>query len=195
MAKSGQFHAKYNYLKNRFFFSGFYCSTIDMAHSFRKSRVPGSSAWHILEPFFISVCGNIPLASGFHISSYLLSLFLSNRGKLKIHHILHANFFSFLIFHELESTDISTPQQLPVRSPHIYSFSSFQLRLEMLFCDKSFSVHVNISINKFVGPNVSQKPEQKFCIIMLITHVSILLTWDVRWFNFVRRHCWTNSVR
>ena len=35
-----------------------------------------------------------------------------------------------------------------------------------------------------LGWNVWQKPKYKFCVIMLITHVSILMRWDVKWFNF-----------
>ena len=35
-----------------------------------------------------------------------------------------------------------------------------------------------------LGWSVWQKPKYKFCVIMLITHVSTLLRWDVKWFNF-----------
>ena len=35
-----------------------------------------------------------------------------------------------------------------------------------------------------LGWNVWQKPKYKFCVIMLITHISTLLRWDVKWFNF-----------
>ena len=72
-----------------------------VAHSLRKREVPGSSPGHgTSEFFFLLVCDDI---------------------KLDVPGTLNVNFCSFLIFHELESTDISTPQQLP-RGRHAYSF-------------------------------------------------------------------------
>ena len=68
-------------------------------------------------------------------------VFFSNRGKLDTPSTFHVNFCSFLIFHELESTDISTPQQRPARGRHVYSFL-FELRLELLVYDSSVSVNV-----------------------------------------------------
>ena len=48
-----------------------------------------------------------------------------------------------------------------------------------------------------LGWNVWQKPKYKFSMIMLITQVSTLLRWDVKWFNFCQptSHCRTNNVR
>ena len=51
---------------------------------------------------------------------------------------------SFMISHELGSTDISTTQHLPARGLHVYSFL-----LEVLDCDRS--ILVNVTTNKFVG--------------------------------------------
>ena len=67
---------------------------------------------------------DILLACDSYISFHSLSLFLSNWGKLDISGTFHANFCSFQIFYELESTDISTPQQLPASGRHVYSFLS-----------------------------------------------------------------------
>ena len=54
----------------------------------------------------------------------LFKLVFSNWGKLDISSTFHANFCSFLIFHELESTDTSIPQQLPARGRNVHSFFS-----------------------------------------------------------------------
>ena len=82
-----------------------------------------SRAQHLTEFFFLLVYYYILLACDFYISSHSLSFF-SNWGKLDVPSIFHVSFSSFLIFHELESTDISIPQQLPARGRHVYSFLS-----------------------------------------------------------------------
>ena len=51
------------------------------------------------------------------------------------------NLCSFLIFYELESTDISTPQQLPARGRHVYSFL-ISAGTQLLVGDRSISVNV-----------------------------------------------------
>ena len=51
-----------------------------------------------------------------------ISLFFSNWGKLDVPSTFHVNFCSLPIFHQLESTDIPTPQQLSARGRHVYSF-------------------------------------------------------------------------
>ena len=57
-------------------------------------------------------------------SAGIQSLQTSIEIKLCQNHQNHVNFCLLLIFHELESTDISTPQQLPARSRHVCSFLS-----------------------------------------------------------------------
>ena len=48
---------------------------------------------------------------------------------------------------------------------------------------RSLLVNV-ITHTHLLGWNVWQKPKYKFCVIMFITHVSTLLRWDVKLFNF-----------
>ena len=98
-----------------------------------------SHAWHLTEFFFLLVY-HILLASDFYISFHSLSLFLSNWGKLNVSHTFYANFCSFLISHELESSNISTPQQLPARAS-MFTTSWVQLWLELLVCEVSFGEH------------------------------------------------------
>ena len=57
------------------------------------------------------------LACDLYISFHSLSLLFSNGGKLDVSGTFHVHFCSFLIFHELESTDISNPQQLLAKGP------------------------------------------------------------------------------
>ena len=63
------------------------------------------------------------------------------------------------------------------------------LQLFEFSCDSSFSFVIGqfqwtSSRTHLLGWNVWQKPKYKFCVIVLITHVSTLLRWDVKWFNF-----------
>ena len=120
--------------------------------SLRKPEVPGSNSRHpTWQSFvFLSVYDDILLARDFYISFHSLSLFFfSNWGGLDIYSTFHANFCSFLIFHEFEFTDISTPQQLTATGRHVYSFLSVQLRLNLFVCDRSVSV--NVITHTFVG--------------------------------------------
>ena len=94
-----------------------------VAHSLHKAEVPGSNPRHPTWQSFSSFqcmmifCLNV-------IFIFLFILFFSNWCGLDIHSTFHANFCSFLIFHEFESTDISIPQQLLARGRHVYSFLS-----------------------------------------------------------------------
>ena len=74
------------------------------------------------------------------------------------------------------------------------------LQLLEFSCDSSCSFAIGqfrwtSSRTHLLDKNVWQKPKYKFCVIMLITHVSTLLRWDVKWLTFVSAHCWTNNVR
>ena len=110
---------------------------------------------------------DILLACDFYISFHSLSLFFSNWGGLDIYSTFHANFCSFLTFHEFESTDISTPQQLPARAAMFTaSWVLVQLRLTLLVCDRSVSV--NVITHTFVGPKCLTETK----IQILCDHVS-----------------------
>ena len=84
-------------------------------------RIPGSPLDRVFLPFSVwwySACLRF---------LYFFSLFklvFSTWGGLDIYSTFHANFCSFLFFHEFESTDISTLQQLPARGRHVHSFLS-----------------------------------------------------------------------
>ena len=129
-----------------------------------------SSVGSFTEFFFLLVCDDILLASDFYISFHSSSLFLSNWGKLNVSHSFHYNFFSFLITHELTY----------INRTAMFTASWVQLRLEWLLCDTWISSRTNL-----LGWNVWQKPKYKLCVIILITHVSTLLRWDVKWFNLI----------
>ena len=134
-----------------------------------ETRGPGfeSCARHLTEFFFLLVYDDILLACDFCISFPSSSLFLSNWGKLNISSTFYANFCSFLISHELGSTDISTPQQLPARGHHVYS------------CNSSCSFVIDQF--RWTSSRTHLKPKYKFCMILLTTRVSTLLRWDVKW--------------
>ena len=155
-----------------------------VAHSLRKREVPGSNPWHGTWQSFSSflVYDDIPLACDFYISFHSLSLFFSNWGKLDVSSTFHVNFCSFLIFHELESTDLSTPQQLPARGRPCLQLLEFSYNSSCSFVIGQFPW--TSSRTHLLGWKVWQKPKYKFYVIMLITHVSTLLRWDVKWFNF-----------
>ena len=87
--------------------------------------------------------------------SNILNLVFSNWSKLDVSGTFHANFCSFLIFHELESTDISNPQQLPATGRHVYSCDSSCLFVIGQFRWTSSRTHL-------LGWNVWQKPKYKF---------------------------------
>ena len=84
-------------------------------------RVPFTTPYRV---FFFLVNDDILITSDFCISFHSLSSFLLNWGRLNVPHTFHANFCSFLISHELKSTDISTPQQPTAWGHHVYSFLS-----------------------------------------------------------------------
>ena len=102
-----------------------------VAHSLRKQEVPGSvPATALHRVFFLLVYDDILLACDFYISfQVLFKVVFSNGSKLDVPGTFNVNFRSFLIFHELESTDISIPQQLPARGRHVYSFLSSAVTL------------------------------------------------------------------
>ena len=56
-------------------------------------------------------------------------------------HTFHANSCSLLISHELESTEISTPQQLPARGHHVYSILSSVPTLAACLLEVNFGEH------------------------------------------------------
>ena len=114
-----------------------------------------------------------PLASDFYVCFHSLSLFLSNWGKLNVSSAFHANFWSFLISRwHINPTATSSKEA-------VMFTASWVQRLELLVCDRSISV--SVITNKFVGLKcLTQTKIQLF----FITHVSILLRWDVKWFNF-----------
>ena len=127
--------------------------------------------------------GDILLVCDFYISFHSLNLFFfSNWGKLDVPSTFHVNFCSFLVFHELESTGISIPQQLPARSRNVYSFlSSAATRVARLWY-VSFGErhHAHICWAEMFDRNQNTN----FVRSCLITHVSTLLSWDVKWSNF-----------
>ena len=155
-----------------------------VAHSLRKQEVPGSvpgTALHRV--FFLLVYDDILLACDFYISfQVLFKVVFSNGSKLDVPGTFNVNFCSFLIFHELESTDISIPQQLPARGPPCLQLLEFSCDSSCLFVMCQF--RCMSSTTNLLGWNVRQKPKYKICVIMFITHVSTLLRWDIEWFNF-----------
>ena len=121
-----------------------------VAYLLHKQEVPGSSPVHtyLIEFFFFLVNDDILLTSDFCMSFHSLSSILSNWERLNVPHTFHANFCSFLISYELQSSDISTSQQLPARSCHVYSFLSSALTRGARLWYRS--ILVNITTNKFV---------------------------------------------
>ena len=124
----------------------------------------------------------------------LSKLVFSNWSGLDIYSTFHANFCSFLIFHEFESTDISTPQQLPARGRHVYSFLSassaatqFARLWQVSFGERH---HAHICWAEMFDRNQNTNFVWS-CQSHTFTHC-----WDgmSNGSTFVSTHCWANNV-
>ena len=125
---------------------------------------------------------------------YSLTLFFSNWGGLDIYSTFYTNFCSFLIFHEFESTDISTPQQLPARGRHVYSLlsaSSAATQFARLWY-VSFGErhHAHICWAEMFDRN------QNTNFVWSCQSHTFTQCWDgmSNGSTFVSTHCWANNV-
>ena len=111
-----------------------------------------------------------------------LSLFLSNWGQTE-----RLSYFSrqFLFIPDLPWAWIRwhiNPTATSNKGPPCLQLLKFSCDLSGWFVlgqSRWTSSRTNL-----LGWNVWQKPKYKFCMIMLMTHVSTLLRWDVKQFNF-----------
>ena len=129
---------------------------------------------------------------GWNISEVINENSLSAFNYLDDFSTFHANFCSFLISHELESTDISTPQQLPARGRHVYSFLSSAATRTARFWLVSFRErhHEHICWAEMFDRN------QYTNFVWSCWWHTFPHCWDgmSNGSTFVHLHCWTNNV-